>query len=139
MGARADYVKKHLRRLSKKQGRANEVFRTKMRSVINQANRYGIAANVAQQFELGAQILAADLVPILKPEIDIHCPTRRANQLRRPLEPRSKAPLSDYTDRKNRVSSVRGKIVSCWDDPNHYSSQCNASALESPPSTAGEN
>ncbi len=47
------------------------IFGTKMRSVIQSANREGIAANVAQQFELGHRITAAGLVPILEPEVDI--------------------------------------------------------------------
>ena len=51
--------------------KASHIFGTKMRSVILSADRDGIAANVAQQFELGRRIAAADLVPILEPEIDI--------------------------------------------------------------------
>lgn len=47
------------------------IFGTKMRSVIKGANRDGIAANVAQQFEVGKQIVAAGLVPIIEPEVDI--------------------------------------------------------------------
>lgn len=47
------------------------VFGTKMRSNINAANIKGIAANVAQQFEIGLQILAHDLMPILEPEVNI--------------------------------------------------------------------
>ena len=47
------------------------VFGTKERSVINSANRQGIAAIVAQQIEVGLQVLAAGLVPILEPEINI--------------------------------------------------------------------
>jgi len=47
------------------------IFGTKMRSVINGANAAGIAANVAQQFEVGQQILAKGLMPILEPEITI--------------------------------------------------------------------
>ena len=47
------------------------VFGTKERSVINLANRDGIAAIVRQQFEVGAQVLAAGLVPMLEPEINI--------------------------------------------------------------------
>jgi len=54
----------------------NGVFGTKMRSVIKQANAEGIAANVAQQFEIGKQIVAAGLVPIIEPEVDIHCPDK---------------------------------------------------------------
>jgi fructose-bisphosphate aldolase class I len=47
-----------------------------MRSVIKQANRAGIDAIVDQQFDLGRQIVAAGLVPILEPEVDIHCPDK---------------------------------------------------------------
>ncbi|MEM7718712.1 MAG: fructose bisphosphate aldolase [Pseudomonadota bacterium] len=47
------------------------VFGTKMRSVINAANPVGIAANAAQQFEIGEQILRHGLVPILEPEVNI--------------------------------------------------------------------
>lgn len=56
----------------------NGVFGTKMRSVIKQADAAGIAANVAQQFEIGRQIVAAGLVPIIEPEVDIHCPDKAA-------------------------------------------------------------
>jgi fructose-bisphosphate aldolase class I len=52
------------------------VFGTKMRSVIKRADEVGIAAIVAQQFELGHQILRAGLVPILEPEVDIHAPDK---------------------------------------------------------------
>lgn len=51
--------------------RAKGVFGTKMRSVINAANPTGIAAAVRQQFEVGRQILAAGLMPILEPEVNI--------------------------------------------------------------------
>jgi fructose-bisphosphate aldolase class I len=51
--------------------KAAHIFGTKMRSVIMSADRDGIAAIVAQQFELGRRIAAADLVPILEPEVDI--------------------------------------------------------------------
>ena len=47
------------------------MFGTKMRSVIDAANSAGIAANVAQQFEIGKQILGHGLVPILEPEVTI--------------------------------------------------------------------
>ena len=59
-----------------RRGRQKNVFGTKMRSVIKQANRAGIEAIVKQQFEVGRQILAAGLMPILEPEIDIHCPDK---------------------------------------------------------------
>jgi len=51
--------------------RAKGIFGTKMRSVINAANPTGIAAAVRQQFEVGRQILAAGLMPILEPEVNI--------------------------------------------------------------------
>ena len=47
------------------------IFGTKMRSVIHAANKEGIAANVAQQFEVGPQILSHGLVPIIEPEVNI--------------------------------------------------------------------
>jgi fructose-bisphosphate aldolase class I len=47
------------------------VFGTKMRSVIQSANATGIKANVAQQFEIGRQILGHGLMPILEPEVNI--------------------------------------------------------------------
>lgn len=52
------------------------VFGTKMRSVVNQANADGIAAVVAQQFEVGKQIIAKGLVPIIEPEVNINCPQK---------------------------------------------------------------
>ncbi len=55
---------------------AKHIFGTKMRSVIKQANADGIKAVVAQQFEVGKQIIAAGLVPIIEPEVDIHCPQK---------------------------------------------------------------
>jgi fructose-bisphosphate aldolase, class I len=56
--------------------RAKRIFATKMRSVIKQANPEGIRAAVNQQFELAAQIIDTGLVPIVEPEIDIHCPQK---------------------------------------------------------------
>ena len=55
---------------------AKRIFGTKMRSVIKHANPAGIKAVVRQQFEVAAQILAAELVPIIEPEVDIHCPDK---------------------------------------------------------------
>jgi len=57
-------------------GKAKGIFGTKERSFIKQADAGGIAANVAQQFEVGEQVMAAGLVPILEPEVDIHCPDK---------------------------------------------------------------
>lgn len=59
-----------------KRAKAKNIFGTKMRSVVLQANPAGIEAIVAQQFEVGAQINAAGLIPILEPEVDIHCPQK---------------------------------------------------------------
>ena len=55
---------------------AKRIFGTKMRSVIKQADAKGIATVVAQQFEVAMQILAAGLMPIVEPEVDIHCPDK---------------------------------------------------------------
>jgi fructose-bisphosphate aldolase class I len=52
------------------------VFGTKERSVVNLANREGIAAVVRQQFEVAAQVLAAGLVPMIEPEVNIKSPER---------------------------------------------------------------
>ena len=57
-------------------GRSKGIFGTKMRSVIKEANAAGITAVVKQQFEVGRQILAAGLVPIIEPEVDIHSPNK---------------------------------------------------------------
>jgi fructose-bisphosphate aldolase class I len=56
--------------------REKGVFGTKMRSVIQRANEPGISAIARQQFDVGRQILAAGLVPILEPEVDIHSPDK---------------------------------------------------------------
>ena len=48
----------------------------KMRSVIKQANSAGVEAVVSQQFQIGRQIVAAGLVPIIEPEVDIKCPDK---------------------------------------------------------------
>ena len=57
-------------------GRDKGIFGTKMRSVIKSANASGIESVVAQQFAVGRQILAAGLVPIIEPEVDINSPTK---------------------------------------------------------------
>jgi len=56
--------------------RAKGVFGTKMRSVVKEANPAGVAEIVRQQFEIGKRILGHGLVPIIEPEIDIHCPDK---------------------------------------------------------------
>lgn len=58
--------------------KAAGIFGTKMRSVIKEANEAGVNAVVDQQFEIGRRIVAAGLVPIIEPEVDIHCPDKAA-------------------------------------------------------------
>jgi len=70
--------------------KAHGIFGTKMRSFIKQANVAGIKAVVAQQFEVAAQILAAGLMPIVEPEVDIRCPDKGA------AETALKAALRDH-------------------------------------------
>lgn len=50
------------------------IFGTKMRSVIREDNEAGIDTIVAQQFDIAGRIAASGLVPIIEPEVDIHCP-----------------------------------------------------------------
>ena len=56
--------------------KSKRIFGTKMRSVIKQADAAGIKDIVNQQFELAGQIIAAGLMPIVEPEVDIHCPEK---------------------------------------------------------------
>jgi fructose-bisphosphate aldolase class I len=60
---------------------ARHIFGTKMRSVIKQANPTGVQAVAQQQFEVADQILAAGLMPIVEPEVDIHCPDKAGAEL----------------------------------------------------------
>lgn len=62
--------------------RASEkhIFGTKMRSVIKEANPEGIKKVVAQQFDTGKQILAAGLIPIIEPEVDINSNDKEASE-----------------------------------------------------------
>lgn len=72
--------------------KGKRIFGTKMRSVIKQANPAGVASIARQQFEVGRQIVAAGLVPILEPEVDIKCPDKAA------AEKLLKASLMEYLD-----------------------------------------
>jgi fructose-bisphosphate aldolase class I len=56
--------------------KSKHIFGTKMRSVIKQANPASVKNIVSQQFEIARQIIAADLIPIVEPEVDIHCPDK---------------------------------------------------------------
>jgi fructose-bisphosphate aldolase, class I len=67
-----------------KRAKAKHIFGTKMRSFIKQASAGGIKDIVSQQFEVAQQIITAGLVPIIEPEVDIHCPQKgRAEELLR--------------------------------------------------------
>lgn len=55
---------------------SKHIFGTKMRSVIEKATESGIKEVVCQQFELANRILKAGLIPIIEPEVDIHCPEK---------------------------------------------------------------
>ena len=63
-----------------KRARQKNLFGTKMRSVIKTANTEGVKAAVAQQFEIGRQILDAGLVPMIEPEVDINSPQKSATE-----------------------------------------------------------
>ncbi len=63
-----------------KRAAEKNVFGTKMRSVIKDANREGIKKVVEQQFEIGKRIIAAGLVPIIEPEVDIHSPDKEESE-----------------------------------------------------------
>jgi fructose-bisphosphate aldolase, class I len=56
--------------------KTKHIFGTKMRSVIKQANPAGIKNVVQQQFEVAGRIIDAGFVPIVEPEVDIHCPQK---------------------------------------------------------------
>jgi fructose-bisphosphate aldolase class I len=56
--------------------KAQGIFGTKMHSVVKHANAASIKDIVRQQFEVAEQISAAGLVPIIEPEVDIHCPDK---------------------------------------------------------------
>jgi fructose-bisphosphate aldolase class I len=59
-----------------KRAKEKGIFGTKERSVIKQANAEGIKAVVQQQFDVAKQVLSHGLVPIVEPEVDIHCPDK---------------------------------------------------------------
>jgi fructose-bisphosphate aldolase, class I len=62
--------------------KAKRIFGTKMRSVVKHADAAGITDVVTQQFEIARHIIATGFVPIVEPEVDIHCPEKaRAEEL----------------------------------------------------------
>ena len=79
---------------------AKGMFGTKMRSVIKLADPAGVDAVVDQQFEVGRQILAAGLVPIIEPEVDIHSPQKaEAEALLKAAHPRASSTRCPTTSR----------------------------------------
>ena len=62
--------------LTLERARAMGIFGTKMRSVVKEANTEGIQKIIEQQLEVGKQVVRHGLIPILEPEVDIHCPQK---------------------------------------------------------------
>jgi len=83
----------------------HNVFGTKMRSVIKTADALGIQTIVNQQFEIGLHIVAAGLIPIIEPEIDIHCPQKAE------AEALLKAELLNHLNRLNSNQQVMLKLT----------------------------
>ena len=80
------------------------VFGTKMRSVINNANPSGVEAVVKQQFEIGKEIIAGGLVPIIEPEVNIKSPQKaEAEDLLKTL-------LIEYTNKLNPDQNIMLKL-----------------------------
>ncbi len=85
--------------------RGHGVFGTKMRSVVRTADPAGIEGVVAQQFDIARRILAAGLVPIIEPEVDIHNPRKAA------AEQLLKATLLTHLDRLSEGQDVMLKLT----------------------------
>lgn len=93
--------------------REKGVFGTKMRSVVKNANVDGIKAIVDQQFEVGHQILAAGLMPILEPEVDIHSPQKAE------AEALLRAAITEHVDQLGSDQAVMLKLTLPSED-NYY-------------------
>ena len=89
------------------------VFGTKMRSVINLANATGIEAVVAQQFEIGKEIIAGGLIPIIEPEVNIK------SEQKGQAEEILKSSLITHLNKLNENQTVMLKL-SLPDKPNLY-------------------
>src|SRR5438270_2047164 len=101
--------------------RAKRIFGTKMRSVIKQANAAGIKGIVNQQFEVAGQIIAASLVPIIEPEVDIHCPEKaKAEELLKAagLEELNKLPVGQLVMLKLTLPEQDDFYAECIRHPN---------------------
>ena len=100
---------------------AKNIFGTKMRSVIQQADTVGIKNIVSQQFDVAAQIIAADLVPIIEPEVDIHCPEKaKAEQLLKAaiLEKLNELPVNQLVMLKLTLPEIDDLYADCVNHPN---------------------
>jgi len=84
---------------------AQKVFGTKMRSVVKLANAQGVEALVEQQFAVAKEILAAGLMPIIEPEVDIHSPEKAA------AEALLKASILKHLDRLSGDQQVMLKLT----------------------------
>ena len=96
--------------------KAKRIFGTKMRSLIKQANPAGIKEIVNQQFESARQIIAAGLVPIVEPEVDIHCPEKaKAEELLRAaiLEKLNELPAGQLVMLKITLPEVNDLYANC--------------------------
>ena len=97
------------------------ILGTKMRSVIKQANAAGIGTIVNQQFEVAGQIIAAGLVPIIEPEVDIHCPQKaKAEELLKAaiLEKLNKLPALQLVMLKLTLPAHNDFYADCVRHPN---------------------
>jgi len=100
--------------------KAKRIFGTKMRSVIKQANAGGIKDIVNQQFETARQIIAASFVPIIEPEVDIHCPEKaKAEELLRAaiLEKLNELPAGQLVMLKITLPEVDDFYANCVSHP----------------------
>jgi fructose-bisphosphate aldolase class I len=97
------------------------IFGTKMRSVIKQANAASIKDVVNQQFEVAGQISAAGLVPIIEPEVDIHCPEKaKAEEVLKAaiLKELNDLPAGQLVMLKLTLSEQDGLYADCVRHPN---------------------
>ena len=101
--------------------KAKGIFGTKMRSFIRQANAASIKDIVSQQFEVAGQIIAAGLLPIIEPEVDIHCPEKaKAEELLKAsiLEELKKLPVGQLVMLKLTLPERDDFYADCIRQPN---------------------
>jgi fructose-bisphosphate aldolase class I len=100
---------------------AKRIFGTKMRSLIKQCNGFGIKDIVSQQFETARRIIDAGLVPIVEPEVDIHCPLKEnAEELLKAeiIENLNKLPAGAWVMLKITLPDRDGFYADCIKHPN---------------------